>query len=59
MNFLEEREQLELMDKLFDLGVSGIALNAHGANLRFDGTASFGKFRLLESKCRRPGAHRG
>jgi LacI family transcriptional regulator len=28
MNFLEEREQLRLMDKLYDLGVSGIALNA-------------------------------
>jgi LacI family transcriptional regulator len=28
MNSLEEREQLQLMDKLRDLGVSGIALNA-------------------------------
>jgi LacI family transcriptional regulator len=28
MNSLEEREQLQLMDKLCDLGVSGIALNA-------------------------------
>ncbi|MDR0760801.1 MAG: LacI family DNA-binding transcriptional regulator [Treponema sp.] len=28
MNFLEEREQLQLMDKMYDLGVSGIALNA-------------------------------
>jgi LacI family transcriptional regulator len=28
MNSLEEREQLQLMDKMYDLGVSGIALNA-------------------------------
>jgi LacI family transcriptional regulator len=28
MNSLEEREQLQLMDKMCDLGVSGIALNA-------------------------------
>jgi LacI family transcriptional regulator len=28
MNSLEEKEQLQLMDKMYDLGVSGIALNA-------------------------------
>jgi LacI family transcriptional regulator len=28
MNSLEEREQLQLMDKMYDLGISGLALNA-------------------------------
>jgi LacI family transcriptional regulator len=40
MNSLEEKEQIQLMDKMYDLGVSGIALNAinsSGVRDRIDG----------------------